>query len=151
MKRTYHTKEQVAFLENKKMELFKHSPHHKELFDKLEEEENTLVVASYDTPKTVKKILEKNTDFSVSKVTLKRGQPSSCHSNSASLSARNENYHIATGYALSKDGLWRQHTWVVQQNQAKGWNIIETTEKRVKYFGYILDEEEREEFIYENL
>ena len=37
---------------------------------------------------------------------------------------------IATGYALSDDGLWRPHSWAV-----KGGRVIETTERRAAYFG----------------
>ena len=40
---------------------------------------------------------------------------------------------IGTGYALSVDGLWRQHSWGVARDL-----IIESTEARVKYFGRLL-------------
>ena len=37
---------------------------------------------------------------------------------------------IPTGYALSDDGLWRQHTWGLLRN-----GVLETTEVRLRYFG----------------
>ncbi len=40
---------------------------------------------------------------------------------------------IGTGYALSEDGLWRQHSWGVLKN-----GILETTVARTKYFGVML-------------
>lgn len=74
------------------------------------------------------------------------GRPSQCHSNSAALWEANKGKcRIATGYALSDDGIWRQHTWVVQE-MPRSWRIWETTAKRVAYFGYILSEEECQEF-----
>lgn len=40
---------------------------------------------------------------------------------------------VGTGYALSEDGLWRQHSWGVQRE-----GILETTVPRSKYFGLLL-------------
>jgi hypothetical protein len=40
---------------------------------------------------------------------------------------------IATGYALSDDGLWRQHSWGILRE-----GVLETTKVRVKYFGILL-------------
>jgi hypothetical protein len=40
---------------------------------------------------------------------------------------------IATGYALSDDGLWRQHSWGILRD-----GVLETTEPRLKYFGIVL-------------
>ena len=40
---------------------------------------------------------------------------------------------IGTGYALSADGLWREHSWGLQRE-----GILETTAPRVKYFGNLL-------------
>ena len=72
------------------------------------------------------------------------------NSNSALLwDANREKCQIATGYALSADGCWRQHSWVVQPLTTK-YRIWETTEKRIAYFGFILNDEECEEFYYNN-
>ena len=66
---------------------------------------------------------------------LKRGKASMCHQNvAASWKARRLGIiGIATGYALSEDGLWRQHSWGLLRD-----GILETTELRVKYFGILL-------------
>lgn len=65
-----------------------------------------------------------------------------CHQNSAALCENNPDYKLVTGYALSPDGLWRQHTWVVD-----GIIIVETTELRDMYYGVELTLKDREEFI----
>ena len=62
-----------------------------------------------------------------------------CHANAARLwRNRNAERHdvvaIGTGYALSDDGLWRQHSWTVTSTGA----VIETTEPRERYFGLTL-------------
>lgn len=66
---------------------------------------------------------------------LKRGKSSMCHQNIASSwkARRFGIIGIATGYALSEDGLWRQHSWGLLRD-----GILETTELRVKYFGILL-------------
>ena len=80
------------------------------------------------------------------------GRANKCHSNSANLWENNRHDHdvrICTGYALSKDGLWRQHTWLVHYYKTATQNrvrVIETTCKRVAYYGVELTEEEAEEF-----
>jgi len=55
-----------------------------------------------------------------------------CHGNSRCLMEKGLG-QVANGLALSKDGLWRPHSWVVTP---KG--IIETTTPRTAYFGAIL-------------
>jgi len=76
-----------------------------------------------------------------------RGEQSRCHSNSAACwSANEDNCSICTGYALSKDGMWRQHSWVYTNDGA----VVETTEKRIAYFGFVMDNEECELFHFQN-
>lgn len=76
--------------------------------------------------------------------TLKKGLPISCHENSGNLWNKNRNkINIMTGYVLSNDGMWRQHTWCLQKADNL---IIETTEKRIAYYGYILNKEQSENF-----
>lgn len=80
---------------------------------------------------------------------LIRGEPSHCHENAARMwNEAREVYSIATGYALSADGLWRQHSWLLRNHPTgRQHRLIETTVKRVKYFGIILDEQDAEEFV----
>lgn len=81
---------------------------------------------------------------------FKKGLPSRCHSNSARLWDANRGAcQIATGYALSADGCWRQHSWVVQPLKTKH-RIWETTVARIAYFGFVMTDEECERFLYEN-
>ena len=83
-------------------------------------------------------------DFGVELRLMRR---SGCHENAAKLWRENrKDNKICTGWGLSDDGLWRQHTWVISNEK-----IIETTEVRIKYFGVIFSEEEAERFAINNL
>lgn len=80
-----------------------------------------------------------------------KGEMSQCHKNSCALWELNKNLlMIATGYALSDDGMWRQHSWLVHIKPRKN-KIIETTTPRVAYFGFVMTEEEAYEFCEWNL
>jgi hypothetical protein len=50
---------------------------------------------------------------------------------------------VATGYALSDDGVWRQHSWGLELGTMR---VIEPTVSRVLYFGFILTDDESERF-----
>lgn len=71
-----------------------------------------------------------------------RGAVSRCHANAAALWAdKNGSYKdgqaviICTGYALSDDGFWRQHSWVMYARPRT--NVLyETTVPRLAYFGF---------------
>lgn len=76
------------------------------------------------------------------KIIFKPMEKCKCHSNCAKLWSKNpKTYKIATGWALSEDGIWRQHTWIL-----KGKAIIETTEPRTLYYGVVLGDEEANSF-----
>lgn len=93
------------------------------------------------------KILKRGGRFP-GKSTMMKGQPSQCHSNSAFCWDENrELCRICTGYALTRDGMWRQHSWILT-NDGK---VVETTVKRVQYFGYVMTPEECEEFLLDNM
>ena len=76
--------------------------------------------------------------------TLMLGERSRCHDNVAKLYSysRPRIDAIVTGYALSKDGLWRRHSWGLRKGK-----VIETTELRKRYFGKVLDANESQEFV----
>lgn len=84
------------------------------------------------------------------------GQPSRCHSNVCELWRLNNktaDVRICTGYALSADGMWRQHSWLAHYYETPKqfrMRIIETTAKRVAYYGFEMTQEEAEEFCYNN-
>jgi len=70
------------------------------------------------------------------------GATSRCHDNACQLwAARQDALVLATGYCLDDDGLWRQHSWCVDVSGPRP-TIVETTEKRLLYFGFALDAEE---------
>ena len=75
-----------------------------------------------------------------------RGHDCQCHSNVANLYENNEDFQICTGYALTRDGMWRQHSWGLFHN-----TVIETTVKRISYFGFILTEDEAGQFCFWNI
>lgn len=69
-------------------------------------------------------------------------ETSQCHRNSYNIYLDNPDDNIlATGYALSDNGMWRQHSWVVKKGK-KNNEIIETTVERVLYFGIVLNKTE---------
>lgn len=73
---------------------------------------------------------------------------SGCHRNMAQAWASREHeiVGIGTGYSLSDDGLWRQHSWGIRRE-----GILETTVPRVKYFGVLLQREDADMFAVANL
>lgn len=67
---------------------------------------------------------------------LKPLDESQCHYNAAMQHLLNVSAHgLMTGYALSWDGMWRQHSWIYDKHAD---TIIETTTERVGYFGVLL-------------
>lgn len=59
------------------------------------------------------------------------GRPNDCHENCRELVRRDPSLVWHYGYALSDDGMWREHSWCVRPDGG----IIETTVERVAYFG----------------
>ncbi len=80
-------------------------------------------------------------------VTLKIMATSACHQNTATIwkSRKFGVVGIATGYALSRDGLWRQHSWGVVRD-----GLLETTVRRTKYFGILLQGSHADRFAKRN-
>ena len=100
----------------------------------------------------IDKIMSRGQLWTGETLKMDEGESSQCHYNSCVLWDNNEedNLFIATGYALSEDGgMWRQHSWCVQKN-SNGVQIIETTEPRVLYFGFVLNLAETKEFVLNN-
>lgn len=95
----------------------------------------------------LKKILARGRRFPGRSISMK-GEPSRCHSNSAYCWDENrESCLVCTGYALTRDGMWRQHSWLYTNNR----RVVETTVKRIQYFGYIMTPGECEQFLQENM
>lgn len=76
---------------------------------------------------------------------LIEGEPNACHSNTVTLYLAGKVDQIVTGYALSGDNMWRQHTWGL-----KGDTVVETTVPRDVYFGFTLTGPEAADFVQEN-
>lgn len=84
---------------------------------------------------------------------MMKGKPSQCHRNSCELWRLNHEDHnvqICTGYALSEDGMWRQHSWLLLQDMNNQETVIETTKKRKAYFGFVMTEDEALDFVSAN-
>ncbi|HEY6236342.1 MAG TPA: hypothetical protein VIW69_14685 [Candidatus Elarobacter sp.] len=76
-------------------------------------------------------------------------EDSQCHFNSGMQHLLNpKGRAIMTGYALSDDGTWRQHSWIYDR---AGDAVVETTEKRVGYLGVLLDDLESITFCTRNV
>ena len=56
----------------------------------------------------------------------------------------------ATGYALSADGMWRQHSWLIHRKPRSN-RVVETTEPRILYFGFAMTLEHCEKFVSYNV
>ena len=82
---------------------------------------------------------------------IMRGLPSRCHANVSRLyETRPGAFLLSTGYALSTDGMWRQHSWgfCLERRTAQ---LVETTVSRIAYFGYVMSDAEARNFVDENL
>jgi hypothetical protein len=78
---------------------------------------------------------------------LERMRGGRCYENVGNLWDDNrDRVIIGTGWALSPDGLWRQHSWGVLD----GVDIVETTERRLAYYGFALTKREAEKFYIDN-
>lgn len=100
----------------------------------------------------MEKILSRGQLWLGDRTRLIKGEDSRCHANACNLWLANKAEHeiaICTGYALSKDGAWRQHSWLVLR-QPRSVEIIETTARRVAYFGFVMTTEEANEFVDNN-
>lgn len=89
-------------------------------------------------PWSLDKLLERGEVFSPPIIRVK-GKRSQCHDNACRLWRRApKRYRIVNGYGLSDDGIWREHSWCLNK-QGK---VVETTEPRLIYFGFVLTEDE---------
>ncbi len=95
-------------------------------------------------------ILDRGQLWKGDRITMMRGRPSQCHRNSAYCwDANKDKAVLCTGYALSEDGLWRQHSWCIHVKPRKN-RVVETTLERIAYFGFVMTEKEATEFYFDN-
>lgn len=77
------------------------------------------------------------------------GLPNQCHANACLLWVQSEGKKsLCTGYALSGNGVWVQHSWCMSLPHAKEPQIFETTYEWLKYFGIALEEDEAFQFVF---
>lgn len=160
----FETPERLSWLRNKQLEHLNCGDFKQELIDILESHITSeiilndkyklasIVCVSYETSLESDRLIKRGQFFGKTSRLIKRGMETcGCHSNSAYLYKRNpEKYQIITGYALSDDLVWRCHSWVVESLKNGKFKVVETTEPRIEYYGYILNDEEALEFVYNN-
>lgn len=94
-----------------------------------------LVVPPADPDILIGPISEMGAIRSVEGLVVRPMQASDCHVNAAELWRAGEVPSIGTGYAMSNDLLWREHSWGVTSAGA----IVETTLQRSIYFGFVFE------------
>jgi len=90
------------------------------------------------------RILKQGQTWAGDQARLELMEESSCHVNTAILFKRGAG-SIASGFALSEDGLWREHSWIAEGGERQV--LIETTVLRLLYHGYLLSVEEQGWFL----
>lgn len=72
----------------------------------------------------------------VTGVRMMPSMPNHCHDNCIAWWRWDRSSRLVHGYALSEDGLWRNHSWMLDGKD----RIVETTVEREKYYGCIMDD-----------
>jgi len=88
-------------------------------------------------PNEVKRLLTRGQFWRGSAARMRKGMNNRCHGNSACLMQEGFG-EVVNGYALSQDGLWRPHSWVLTPEGG----LLETTVQRKAYFGAVLTRRE---------
>lgn len=131
---------QIQYLHERMKEAIAGQPALNNLYGRLLEVGGKAVAARYE--EDAEKLLERGVEMSPKGLRMMVGDRSACHANAARLHETNpKQVKIVTGYALSSDQVWRQHTWGLW-----GKRVVETTEKRTAYFGFVLTPEETANF-----
>lgn len=136
------------FLAKRTAEMLQKHPEFSPLVDKLLAINGDFVVLR-DVEPDLPKILERGRIWDTRGLKVVSGAESNCHGNSAELWRREAKLQIVTGYGMSKDGVWRQHSWVADTESTKQ-RVFETTERRVVYFGFAMDASEAGRFYQAN-
>ncbi|PYY15121.1 MAG: hypothetical protein DMG60_18505 [Acidobacteria bacterium] len=129
--------ERREFLRTRTERALSESPYLKRLHDLLVEIGGEAVVLwnGSNRERLVNDLIGLGKAESAHRVRMQPGEPGNCHENSRRLaSERPQQYLLCTGYALSKDSVWRPHSWVWDVETS---SIVETTEERIVYFGLI--------------
>jgi 8-oxo-dGTP pyrophosphatase MutT (NUDIX family)/GNAT superfamily N-acetyltransferase len=97
----------------------------------------TLILSKEVPPNEVQRLLQRGQFWPGSKARMQKMETSRCHGNSYCL-MREGLGSVVNGFALSKDGLWRNHSWLVKPDGS----LVETTMRRKAYYGAVLTPEE---------
>ena len=135
--------QQIEHLQERMAKAVRKQPLLADLYELLLSIGGVAIVADYEPD--VQELLERGRRFPVRGLRMKRGYPSACHFNVAQMHEK-RGVGVATGYALSDDDLWRPHSWGYQ-----GGKVVETTEPRQVYFGFLMKPEEAADFCEANL
>ena len=135
---------QAKFLRDQEDRYLAGNPALQPLRDKLMSLGGQFAVLAFREP-DLAKILARGDSWR-GKPLMRRGEPCRCHSNACALwESCRPALEIVTGYALSDDGIWRQHTWC-RARTSRGFRVWETTRPRVLYFGFAMTSDEAREF-----
>jgi len=127
--------EQQVFLSRRNQQLLLRQPRLAELRDRLQRRVPGSTVVLDEEREHLDALLKRGTLAQAPAWTFDfvEGARNACHWNTAKIHRRDpKRFDIATGYALSDDGLWRQHSWIVVRSAKV---IVETTVPRLAYFG----------------
>ena len=139
--------ERVQFLDNREAEVLKEAPNLRPLRNRLVGLLGRWVILPV-IEEDLENILKRGELLCGRRPRMMKGEPSQCHTNVAFMwDANRDKVVLMTGYAMSRDGVWRQHSWGFVPKSKK---VIETTERRVAYYGYKMTPDEAEQFLYEN-
>lgn len=92
----------------------------------------------------LRQVMARSQRFASTGVRKGRGKPGLCHQNAARIARDSPSMMIMSGFALSRDGRWREHSWILD---SKRMELVETCDPRVLYFGFVLRPEEAKGFI----
>lgn len=99
------------------------------------EHDGDLVVPPVDPDILLGPIAEMGEVRPTDRLQVRPMQANDCHINAAVLWRAGEVPSIGTGYAMSDDRLWREHSWGVTSEGL----IVETTVQRATYFGFVFE------------
>ena len=126
--------ERLDFLKGRLDEAARRQPAILTLQDLLLELGGVTLVAPLGIDPDIDAVVAHGRRFDASTARSVPGRDSECHGNVSRLwIQRRGRMSIVTGYALSEDGLWRSHTWGVEDER-----VVETTEPRILYYGVVL-------------
>lgn len=139
--------EHLACLSRRVFDAVAIQPAFKELCDVLLGHGGLYVVAPPRSPDPdVDAILVGGRSFDATSVERVSGRALQCHRDVSRLWVEDpERVTIVVGYALCSDGLWRRHTWGFADDR-----VVETSERRLAYFGVPLSHEEATRFVSAN-